>query len=162
MLQWLYTYVASAHSNVLFAFSEVCCKCAYFDVAYVLHICCKFYLDVLYILQWLFQVFSCVFSSVLDACFNYFICLHKHVANASSGCFKSRLTVATGDPPVVAARAPPSECRRPSREAEGVRAGGSGGVGDVRVVWPPHGHTKRSADVGRPDTRFHPDIQGSH
>ena len=27
--------------NVLFAFLDVCCKCAYLDVAYVSHICRK-------------------------------------------------------------------------------------------------------------------------
>jgi hypothetical protein len=38
-------------SNVSFAFSDICCKCTYLDVTYVLHICCKVYLDVLYVLQ---------------------------------------------------------------------------------------------------------------
>jgi hypothetical protein len=42
-------------------FSDVCCKYVYFDVAYVSHICCKFYLDVLYVLQCPFPVFSRVF-----------------------------------------------------------------------------------------------------
>jgi hypothetical protein len=41
-----------------------------------------------------FQVFSGVFASVLDACFKCFICLQTHVANVSSGCFKSRLGLA--------------------------------------------------------------------
>jgi hypothetical protein len=35
-----------------------------------------------------FQVFSGFFSSVLDVCFNYFICLQTYVANVSSRGFK--------------------------------------------------------------------------
>jgi hypothetical protein len=41
-----------------------------------------------------FQVFSGVFTTILDGCFNYFICLYTYVANVLSGCFKSRLCVA--------------------------------------------------------------------
>jgi hypothetical protein len=29
--------------NVLFVFSDVRCKCVYLDVAYVSHICCKYF-----------------------------------------------------------------------------------------------------------------------
>ena len=53
-----------------------------------------FYLDVAYVLQWLFKCFSGVFASVLDVCFNCFICLQTYVVNVLSGCFKSRSGVA--------------------------------------------------------------------
>ena len=53
---------------------DVCCKCIYLDVAYITHICCKcFYLDVVYVYKG-FKCFSCVFASVSDAYFKYFIC----------------------------------------------------------------------------------------
>ena len=41
MLQWLYMYVASVYLQCFICFSDVCCKCAYLDAAYVSHICCK-------------------------------------------------------------------------------------------------------------------------
>jgi hypothetical protein len=47
-----------------------------------------FYLDIAYVLQWLFKHFLGVFA---DACF---ICLETYVANVSSGCFKSRICIA--------------------------------------------------------------------
>jgi hypothetical protein len=42
----------------------------------------------------IFKCFSGVFVTVLDACFNYFICLQTYIASVASGCFKSRLGVA--------------------------------------------------------------------
>jgi hypothetical protein len=34
-------YVQASVPNVSSAFLDVCCKCAYLDVAYVSHVCCK-------------------------------------------------------------------------------------------------------------------------
>jgi hypothetical protein len=88
MLQWLYTYVA----NVCFHYfiylfrrmlQEYLSRC-WICFTPMLQV---FYLDVAYVLQW-FGV-SCVFWSVSDAYFKYFICLQTYVANVSSGCFKS-------------------------------------------------------------------------
>jgi hypothetical protein len=96
MLQWLYTYVASFCFQCFSCFSRLmlqvylseCCTC----FTHMFHV---FYLDVAYILQWLFQAFSGVFTSVSDICckcFNYF---RMYVANVSFRCFKSRLGVAS-------------------------------------------------------------------
>jgi hypothetical protein len=60
-----------------------------------------FYLDVAYVLQW-FQVFLGVFISVSDVCFKYFICLQTYVVSVASGCFKSRLGVASPSSPSAA------------------------------------------------------------
>jgi hypothetical protein len=81
-----------------------------------------FYVDDAYILQWLFQVFLCVFLNVSDAYFKCFICLQTHVANVSSECIKSRSDVR--DSPAAAAcyGAPPSSSGRLGREVEGARA----------------------------------------
>ena len=77
MLQWLYTYVANSYSQCFSAFSNVCCKCVYLDVAYVFtHMLQVFYLDVAYVLQW-FQVFFKCLASVLDLCFKCFIILRS-------------------------------------------------------------------------------------
>jgi hypothetical protein len=117
--------------NVSSVFSDVRCKRAYFDVVYISHVCYKFYLNVLYVLQWFFQVFSCVFSSVSDACFKILICLQKHVANVSSGCFKSRSGVAPMDPPTAVVGAAPSGRRHPDKGSEEGASEGSGGAGDI-------------------------------
>jgi hypothetical protein len=72
------------------------CKCVYLDVAYVLYICCKRFIWMLRMCCNCFSsVFSCVFVSVSDACFKYFICLQTYVANVVSVCFKSRSGVAS-------------------------------------------------------------------
>jgi hypothetical protein len=53
-----------------------------------------FYLDVAYVCNG-FQVFSCVFSSVSEACFKCFICLQTYVTTVVFGCFKSKPGVAS-------------------------------------------------------------------
>jgi hypothetical protein len=51
-------------SNVSSVFLDVCCKCFYFDVAYISHICLQVFChDVANVLQWLFKCIS-VFSQV--------------------------------------------------------------------------------------------------
>ena len=55
-----------------------------------------FYLDVVYVLQWVSSVFQVFFASVSDACFKCFICLFLYVASVASECFRSRLGVAHG------------------------------------------------------------------
>ena len=59
MLQSLYTFVASVCSKYFICLSDVCCKCVYLDVTYVLHILQVFYLHAVYIYG-----FSGVFESV--------------------------------------------------------------------------------------------------
>ena len=67
---------------------QVCLSgcCIYFT-----HMLQVFYLNVTYVLQWLFK---CFFASVSDAYLKCFVCLRTYVANVSSGCFKSRSGVA--------------------------------------------------------------------
>ena len=94
-----------------------------------------FYLDVAYVLQWLCQVFSCVFfSSVLEAHFKCFICLQMHVANVSSGCFlKVDLVLLPG----THLPQPPAAGRRRAGaylQARGCR-GGTSGPRVGRTVW---------------------------
>ena len=77
--------------NVLSAFSDICSKCVYLDVAYVSHICCKCFIWMLHIFcNGFSSVFSGVFASVSDVCFKCFICLQTYVVNVSSKYFKSR------------------------------------------------------------------------
>ena len=84
--------------NVSSVFSDVCCKCVYLDVAYVSHICCKFFIWMLHIVAMVFQGFY-VFLSVLDACFKRFICLQTYVASVIYVCFKSRSGIASPSSP---------------------------------------------------------------
>jgi len=60
--------------NVSSVFLDVCCKCVYLNVAYVLHIICLqiFYLGFAYVFAMVSSVFQ-VFLSVSDACFKCFI-----------------------------------------------------------------------------------------
>jgi hypothetical protein len=88
MLQWLYTYVASVYPNVLSIFLDVCCKCVYLDVAYVVYICCKCFM---WMLRLFAMVFSSVFLCVLYAYFKCFICSLLYVISVGSRCFKCRL-----------------------------------------------------------------------
>jgi hypothetical protein len=99
MLQWLYTYVANFYSQCFICFPDVCCKCVYLDVAYVSHICCKYYIWTLHMFLQRFQV---VFASVLDACFKYFICLQTNVGSVAPKYFKSRSGVASISSPSAA------------------------------------------------------------
>jgi hypothetical protein len=56
-------------------FSDIYCKNAYLDVAYIFtHMLKVFYLDVVYVCNG-FQVFISVFVSVSSTCFKCFICL---------------------------------------------------------------------------------------
>ena len=55
-------------------FSNVCCKCAYLDVAYVSCICCKCFIWMLCMFTMVSSVFS-VFASASDACFKCFRCM---------------------------------------------------------------------------------------
>jgi hypothetical protein len=80
-----------------------------------------------------------IFASVSDVCFKCFICLQAYVANVSSRYFKS----CCWDPPATA--------DIQEGEAERARAVSTWG----QEAWatfiraqPPHGHVKRSADVG--------------
>jgi hypothetical protein len=55
-------YICCKHPFQMFYLPDVCCKYAYFDVAYVSHICYKFYLDVFICFAMpFFQVFLRVF-----------------------------------------------------------------------------------------------------
>jgi hypothetical protein len=67
---------------------QVCLSWCYicFTYTYMLQV---FYPDVAYVCND-FQVFSCVFAIISDACFKYFICLRTYVTSVASGCFKSR------------------------------------------------------------------------
>jgi hypothetical protein len=56
---------------------------------WMLHMCCK-----------VFQVFSCVFTSVSDTCFKYFICFQTYVTFVASRCFKTRSSVASPSSPL--------------------------------------------------------------
>jgi hypothetical protein len=51
------------------------------------HMLQMFYLDIAYVCNG-FQLFSCVFASVSETCFKYFICLQTYVASIASGCYK--------------------------------------------------------------------------
>jgi hypothetical protein len=90
MLQWLYTYVASFCSQCFICFLKTYVAIVFIwmlhmfhtYVASVLFRCCICFATV-------FKCPSCVFTSVLDACFKCFICLYTYVGVAS-GCFKSR------------------------------------------------------------------------
>jgi hypothetical protein len=85
----------TSFSNVSSVFSDVCCSCVYLDVAYASHICCKYFIWMLRMrLQWLSSVFLVCFTSVSDACFKCFICLHTYVTSVPYKCFKSRSDVA--------------------------------------------------------------------
>jgi hypothetical protein len=83
MLQWirmLQVYVPSVSS----VFSDVRCKCVYFDVIYVFtHMSQVFYLDVAYFLMTFmcFQVFLQVFETHVSS---VFIFLRAYFANVSS------------------------------------------------------------------------------
>jgi hypothetical protein len=60
------TYVARSVPNVLSAFSDVCCKYVYLDVAYVSHICYKCFICMLrmFIMVYrCFQVFVQIFQT---------------------------------------------------------------------------------------------------
>jgi hypothetical protein len=55
-------------------FADIYCKCVYLNVACASHICCMYvYLDVAYILEWLFRALSGVSTSVSDVCCKCFI-----------------------------------------------------------------------------------------
>jgi hypothetical protein len=75
-------------SNVSSVFSEICYKCFYLNVAYVLHI---YFVSVFIRMLHMFCIgFSSVlgvFASVPYVCFKCFIFLHD--AKVSYGCFKS-------------------------------------------------------------------------
>jgi hypothetical protein len=58
MLQWLYTHIASICSKCFIYFSDVCYKSFYLDVAYVLDICCKCLIWLLYVLAMAFKCFQ--------------------------------------------------------------------------------------------------------
>jgi len=95
MLQWLYTYLASSHSQCFMCFFWCMLQvglyvyCIYFHTydASGLSRCCA-------CLQW-FQVFLDIFASVLDAYFKCFICFQTYVAIVASGCFNTRSGVAS-------------------------------------------------------------------
>lgn len=77
-------------SNVSSVFSEVCYKCFYLNVAYVLHICLQmFLLGCCICFALAFQVFLGVFANVPYVCFKCFIFLRTHDAKVSYGYFKS-------------------------------------------------------------------------
>jgi hypothetical protein len=50
-------YVASVCSKCFICFSDICCKCVYLDVAYVSHICYKYFVWTLHMFAVDFQVF---------------------------------------------------------------------------------------------------------
>jgi hypothetical protein len=77
-LQWLYMYVASVCFKYFICFLDVCCRCVYLYVAYVLYICCECFIRMLHMFS---NGFSSVFASISDACFKCFICLQTHIAN---------------------------------------------------------------------------------
>ena len=69
----IYIHVASIYFQVFSDVSYVCLEVFHLNVAYV----CNG-----------FQMFLCIFTSVLDACFKCFICLFLYVAIILSKCFK--------------------------------------------------------------------------
>jgi hypothetical protein len=95
MLQWIYMYVASVCFKCFIYFFRRtlqaclfgCCICFTHRLQvfiYILHMFCSSFSSVF----WIF------FSSVLDACFKYFICLHTYVVNVLYECFNSKSGVA--------------------------------------------------------------------
>jgi hypothetical protein len=66
---------------------QVCLFGCYICFTHMLQV---LYLDIVYVLHG-FQVFLCV----SDTCFKCFICLQTYVTSVASGCFKSRLGVAS-------------------------------------------------------------------
>jgi hypothetical protein len=72
-------------------FSDICCKCVYLDIAYLLYICCNCFICMLCMYCNNFHVFSRVFASILDVCLKCFIYLLLYVTSIASVCFKSRL-----------------------------------------------------------------------
>jgi hypothetical protein len=101
MLQWLYMYVTSicskcficffrrmlqaSVSNVSSAFSDVCCKCTYLDVAYVSHICCKSIFEMFQLFQSYvaINIFMLLVANILyDCC----ICF-THILQVCSKCY---------------------------------------------------------------------------
>jgi hypothetical protein len=88
--------------NVSSAFSDVCCKCAYLDVAYVSHICCKSMFEMFQLFQFLccskcFHVASCKYfiymlhmfhTHIVSVCSKYFICFRFIMLHSSVLCCK--------------------------------------------------------------------------
>jgi hypothetical protein len=67
------TYVANVYSQCFICFSNVCYKCVYLDVAYVLYICYKYFI-------WMLRMFAIVFKY-----FQVFLqVFHMHVSSVSS------------------------------------------------------------------------------
>jgi hypothetical protein len=90
MLQWLYTYVTNVSSQCFSVFLDVCCKCVYLDIAYVSHICSKYFIWMLHTCCNDFQAFDVFFHVFEDEFFKCFICLKMYIVNVLSGYFKSR------------------------------------------------------------------------
>jgi hypothetical protein len=73
--------------NVSSAFSDICCECAYLDVAYVSHICCKSIFDMFQLFQSyvVISVFMLQVVSVLSrCCICYTHMLQMYVPNVLS------------------------------------------------------------------------------
>jgi hypothetical protein len=73
--------------NVLSIFSDICCKCVYLDVVYVLHISYRCFIWMLRMCCNGFQVFYVFFASVLDACFKRFISFRMYVVGVCNWMF---------------------------------------------------------------------------
>jgi hypothetical protein len=94
MLQWLYTYVVSFHSQCFIYFFRRMLQ-VHLSV-YVAYVCRCFIWMLCMFLQW-FQ--SRCFSSVSYAYFKCFVYLKTYVTNVTSECFKSKLGVTSPSSP---------------------------------------------------------------
>ena len=117
MLQVFHMNVAKVDRDVAYIAMVVhgCCKLL-FSMFYLFFrrmlqvclseccICFTHMLQVFYLMLNMFAMVSSVlgvFASVLDACFKCFIGLKTYVASVASGCFESRLSVASSSSPSI-------------------------------------------------------------
>jgi hypothetical protein len=75
MFHVFYTDVAKVDQDAAYIAKvlHVCCMCFYFDVTYISHICCKYFIWMLRMFAMVFKCLSGVFTSISDASFKCFI-----------------------------------------------------------------------------------------
>jgi hypothetical protein len=98
----------------------------------------------LHMFAMIFKCFSGVFATVLDACFNCFICLQTYIASIASRCFKSRSDVAN----LIRMGSGRGGEWSPHERAVGARNSGAGGdvLVPVGTCWHGRGVLVRAAN----------------
>jgi hypothetical protein len=95
-----YTRMFQVYVPTVSSVLDVCCKCFIWMLQkYIKHMFQVFHLDVAYICNGYTHVFFCVSDICCnrlkkDICCNCFSCFRTYVASVSSGCYKSRSSVA--------------------------------------------------------------------